>query len=102
MIPKPKDTQTFPASRSEKAAIRHKVFMRDRHKCVDCGRPVLLERGFWSSMHLMHIKSKGSGGDWSMQNLATGCLTCHQKRHNAGGKPCPAKPRKEGVCLQQN
>jgi 5-methylcytosine-specific restriction endonuclease McrA len=91
MIPKPKDSQVFPGTALEKLAIRKKVFIRDEGRCVDCGRMVILLRGYWNSMHLMHIKSKGSGGDWSMDNLATGCMWCHQKRHNAGGKPCPAK-----------
>ena len=90
-FPKPADSQTFPASAKEKAAIREAVFRRDRGRCVDCKRPVILERGLWVSMQLMHLKSKGSGGDWSMENLATGCLDCHGKRHN-GGKPCPPKP----------
>jgi 5-methylcytosine-specific restriction endonuclease McrA len=99
VIPKPKDAQTFPASDAEKARIRQRVYMRDKGKCVDCGFCVSLKRGEWLSMHLMHLKSKGSGGDWSMENLATGCINCHAKRHNAGGKPCPPKPGKEDVCL---
>jgi len=89
-FPKPRDSQFFPEDTAEKIAIRVKVFVRDGRRCIDCGKPVILNRGEWNSMHLMHLKSKGSGGDWSMENLATGCLTCHSKRHN-GGKPCPPK-----------
>jgi 5-methylcytosine-specific restriction endonuclease McrA len=96
-FPKPKDSQIFPANAAEKEAIRRKVFERDGGRCVDCKRPVVWKPEFWSSMHLMHIKSKGSGGDWSMENLATGCLWCHMKRHNAGGKPCPPKPAMESL-----
>jgi len=92
-FPKPKDSQVFPKSPAEKAAIRRQRFELDGRRCVDCGRPVILERGYWNSMHLMHIRGKGAGGDWSMDNLATGCLDCHGKRHNAGGKPVPRKPR---------
>ena len=94
MFPKPKDSQVFPADAEAKEIIRRRVYGRDRGRCVDCKRLVCWERDLWSSMHLMHVKSKGSGGDWSMQNLATGCLWCHQKRHNANGKPCP---KKEGL-----
>lgn len=92
-FPKPKDSQVFPKSPAEKAAIRRQRFELDGRRCVDCGRPVILERGYWNSMHLMHLKSKGSGGDWSMENLATGCLYCHADSHNAGGKPVPSKRR---------
>jgi 5-methylcytosine-specific restriction endonuclease McrA len=90
-FPKPKGAQTFPDNSAEKIAIRTAVFDRDGGRCVDCCRPVILKRGEWNSMHLMHVKSKGSGGDWSMDNLKTGCLECHAKRHNAGGKPVPRK-----------
>lgn len=93
-FPKPKDSQVFPENTAEKIVIRQRVFNRDGGRCVDCGRRVILERGHWNSMHLMHLKSKGSGGDWSMENLATGCLYCHAKNHNAGGKPVPPKPRR--------
>jgi 5-methylcytosine-specific restriction endonuclease McrA len=86
-FPKPKDLQEFPADTIEKMVIREKVFDRDRRRCVDCHKPVIFPRGYWNSMHLMHLKSKGSGGDWSMENLATGCLECHAKNHNSGGKP---------------
>lgn len=90
---KPKDSQFFPKNAKEKVAIREERWRLDGGQCIDCKRPVILERGFWGSMHLMHLKGKGAGGDWSMDNLATGCPECHTKRHNAGGKPVPAKER---------
>lgn len=81
-------------TREEKALIRHGVFVRDGGRCVDCGTRVVEESGLWWSMHLMHIRSLGAGGDWSMKNLACGCIKCHLgRRHNAGGKPCPPKSR---------
>lgn len=93
-FPKPKEAQVFPKSAAEKIDTRQRVFRRDGGRCVDCDRRVILERGYWNSMHLMHITGKGAGGDWSMDNLATGCLECHiARRHNAGGKPVPSKPR---------
>jgi 5-methylcytosine-specific restriction endonuclease McrA len=78
----------------QKGEIREQVWRRDKGRCIDCGRGVILERGFWSSMHLMHLKSKGSGGTWELSNLATGCISCHMiGRHNP--KPCPPKPKVE-------
>jgi 5-methylcytosine-specific restriction endonuclease McrA len=86
-FPKPKDSQIFPEDSAAKILIRETVFVRDKGLCIDCFSSVRLERGFWDSMHLMHLKSKGSGGDWSLGNLATGCADCHSRRHNSGGKP---------------
>ena len=40
----------------EKGVIRHQVFVRDRGKCTDCGKHVIEESGYWSSMHLAHIR----------------------------------------------
>lgn len=75
-------------SAKEKEIIRHAVYERDQGRCVDCGKPVTEKAGYWDAMHLMHLRSLGAGGDWSMENLATGCIYCHiGKRHNAGGKP---------------
>jgi hypothetical protein len=90
MFPKPKDRQVTPIDPEEKIAIRKAVYERDEGCCVDCGKPVTLQRGFWHSMDLMHIKSKGSGGGWEMSNLLTGCRQCHSLRHN-GSNGCPKK-----------
>ena len=78
-------------TRKQKEEIRCAVFNRDGGRCVDCGAAVEWESGFWTSMHLMHVRSRGAGGDWALENLLTGCLKCHMKRHNAAGKPCPPK-----------
>lgn len=78
-------------TREQKEAVRLERYEMDGRKCVDCGRPVIWEEGFWSSMHLMHLRSKGARGPFTTENTRTGCLWCHQSRHNAGGKPCPAK-----------
>jgi 5-methylcytosine-specific restriction endonuclease McrA len=75
----------------EKEERRREVYERDNHCCVDCHRWVIWESGFWNSMHLMHIKSRGAGGSWELSNLLTGCPECHMKRHNCGGKPCSSK-----------
>jgi hypothetical protein len=90
-FPKPKESQTFPANVDEKIAIRKAVYLRDKGRCVICEKRVILERGFRNSMHLSHIKSKGSGADWSMVNLQVLCPECHLKSHNCDGKPVPKK-----------
>lgn len=78
-------------SSAQKDVIRRTRYKMDNECCADCGRWVRWDSGYLDSMHLMHVKSKGSGGDWSMENLRTGCPECHSKRHNCGGKPVPKK-----------
>lgn len=70
------------------AQLRQEVFERDKFRCCDCGKLVS-----WDSGHLAHIKSRGAGGSDVELNLRTLCALCHAKEHNAGGKPCPSKPR---------
>ena len=87
-------------TKEEKEAVRRAVYNRDGQACVDCGNHVYWESGYFGSMHLMHIKSRGAGGDWSMENLLTGCPECHAKRHNCGGHPLPRKYHGEYACLE--
>lgn len=62
--------------------LRLAVFERDGCRCtgdVDgerCNRPVS-----WDSGHLHHVKSRGKGGDDSLQNCVTLCWKCHAKEH---------------------
>lgn len=44
------------------------------------------------TMHLAHIKSKGSGGADVESNTLASCDACHGLSHNSNGKPCPKKP----------
>lgn len=78
-------------SPAEKKRVRTERYELDGHHCVDCGRWVRLERGYWDSMHLMHIIAKSLRGPFSVENTLTGCPECHQKRHNCGGRPIPPK-----------
>ena len=74
---------------ADMAQLRALVYVRDGGRCVDChDRLYMTQPPF---MELSHIKSRGAGGGDTMENCVTRCRECHQKSHNAGGKPCPAK-----------
>lgn len=49
--------------------MRKTVFARDGHKCVKCGKTAKLT--------IDHIKPIALGGDSSIGNLQTLCLTCN-------------------------
>ncbi|MGI4812090.1 MAG: HNH endonuclease [Janthinobacterium lividum] len=68
--------------------------MRDKGRCQACGVDTRYATGhmFENSYHMAHIKAKRMGGD-SLENVRTLCGRCHRNEHNAGGKPCPRKPR---------
>lgn len=83
----------MPISRKEKGVIRHRVFLRSNEHCEECSAFIIEEAGEWRSMHLSHTKSKGSGGDWSEENLRALCLKCHMVGiHNP-----KSVPRKEVI-----
>lgn len=69
-------------TRKEKGIIRERIYERALEACENCGRWVRLAAGFWDSMHLHHIKTRGAGGDWSSENLKCLCLGCHMNIHN--------------------
>jgi 5-methylcytosine-specific restriction endonuclease McrA len=72
--------------------LRREVWNRDRRRCVDCNRALLLHaEDEWSRMELSHLKSRGACGDDTTENCVTRCKVCHSASHNAGGKPCPTK-----------
>jgi 5-methylcytosine-specific restriction endonuclease McrA len=66
--------------------LRRSCFARDGYRCVLCGRGV-----GWVSGQMMHKRSRGAGGSDTLDNVETGCLECHMKAHNCGGKPLAAK-----------
>ena len=87
-------------TRNEKACIRLAAYeragglceLRISHLCILGVLPFIgsaMER--W---HLVHLHAKRRFG-WGEDNLCGGCYWCHAASHNAGGKPCPAKPREE-------
>lgn len=80
-------------SKKEKAALR--VERRDLAggccelklsvKCIQGVLPLdgdVFERG-----HLVHLKSKGAGGAWTLENTRWGCFECHLgEMHQKGTK----------------
>lgn len=61
--------------------LREYIWSRDHGKCIECGCLVVLEKGYWITMHPAHIKSKGSGGDDLPYNMRSLCLRCHAAEH---------------------
>ena len=52
------------------------LFIRDGYRCKYC-------KHIFPAKELcpMHEKSVGSGGDDTLENMSTGCLSCHTKEH---------------------
>ena len=73
--------------------LRLDCWTRDFGRCQNCGCMTWFNADPISdvSYHMAHIKAKRIGGD-SLDNVRTLCGGCHRAEHNAGGKPCPAKP----------
>jgi hypothetical protein len=65
--------------------LREHVWSRDHGRCIECGCVVIIEKGYWHTMHLAHIKSKGSGGSDVPANTRSLCLRCYAAEH--AGKP---------------
>jgi 5-methylcytosine-specific restriction endonuclease McrA len=71
-------------TREEKLALRQAVYERAQGKCElrlhkGCSRDRILP---WDGevlfrAHLVHLKSRGSGGKWTMENCRLGCANCH-------------------------
>jgi 5-methylcytosine-specific restriction endonuclease McrA len=77
------------------AQLREDRYELDGHRCVKCGCKLsLYPSGLLPVMELSHKKSRGSGGGDTIENTESNCGRCHRASHNAGGKPCPAKPVK--------
>jgi 5-methylcytosine-specific restriction endonuclease McrA len=83
------------ATKEEKNAIRLAVYERAQGQCElrilgTCIRGQLSYSGDtpWDHGHLVHLKSLGSGGKWSMENCRWGCHICHLEGiHRLGMKP---------------
>lgn len=58
------------------ACQRLSVFERDRKRCQHCGASI-----YWEDYHMHHVKHRGRGGDDSLANMKSLCLTCHRKEH---------------------
>jgi len=55
--------------------LRFKVFMRDRFRCVACGRSPALDLGV--ILHADHIRAVANGGKTILENLQTLCQSCN-------------------------
>ncbi len=75
----------------EKSAIRASVYARSGGLCElhlgpKCVRGVLpFEGGVFERAHLVHVRSRGAGGTWEMDNLKLGCPQCHLGYHHTKG-----------------
>jgi 5-methylcytosine-specific restriction endonuclease McrA len=67
-------------------ALRETCFERDRRRCVDCGRRLVLERGFVDSMQMAHVRTKRNNGD-TLDNVRSKCGDCHHREHNPKAVP---------------
>lgn len=61
--------------RDVRPALRFKVFMRDRFRCVYCGRSPATELGV--TLHADHILAVANGGKTTLENLQTLCEICN-------------------------
>jgi 5-methylcytosine-specific restriction endonuclease McrA len=59
--------------RKKSAAKRARIFMRDKHRCVYCGK-----KFHESGLTLDHVHPKSRGGLATPENLVTSCMTCNQ------------------------
>ena len=62
--------------------LRRHCWERDGMRCVHCKVPVTIEKGYWSSVHCAHYKSKGSGGNDVPSNVRSLCGRCHDADHH--------------------
>lgn len=82
-------------SKAEKAALWDAVYERAEGSCElrlhkDCTRDRILPRtgDLLFKAHLVHLKSRGSGGKWTMENCRIGCAPCHSgSMHTEGKRP---------------
>jgi hypothetical protein len=61
------------------AERRRRIFARDGHRCVYCGK-VLPD----DLLSLDHVEPRRKGGDHSDGNLVTACIPCNREK---GGRP---------------
>ena len=70
-------------SSAEWSKLRKQVWKEQHGRCAECGYWIRLDGDtVFNTAHLAHIKSKGSGGDDSRENVRILCPFCHlQKEH---------------------
>ena len=80
-------------TKQEKEALRLAVYIRANGKCQlllhkDCSQNRVLpfEGEVMYRAHLVHLKSRASGGKWTMENCLIGCNACHIGSMHTEGK----------------
>jgi 5-methylcytosine-specific restriction endonuclease McrA len=80
-------------SKKEKHALKVAVYERagglcelKLHKECSGARVLPFEGDVFERAHMVHLKSKGSGGAWTMENLRNGCPACHLGSMHTEGK----------------
>lgn len=82
-------------TKAEKKALRWAVYERARGICElrlmpGCLGPVPFNGSLRVRGHLVHLKSRGAGGKWDMENCRWGCAVCHlDGMHTKGVKYGP-------------
>jgi 5-methylcytosine-specific restriction endonuclease McrA len=76
--------------------LRFAIFIRDKGRCVKCGKGLQFEPRFHGdpdAYDMAHKRNKRMWGD-TPSNLQAECHECHMEFHSYGPsmeKPCPAK-----------
>jgi hypothetical protein len=79
-------------TREEKEGLRMAVYARAEGrcelnlgpKCIKGVLPYTADSPLFHG-HLVHIKSRGAGGKWTMENCRWGCVECHSGYHHTTG-----------------
>jgi hypothetical protein len=77
---------------AEKHAIRLAVYVRAQGRCeLNLGPKCIPGVLPWDGEsplfygHLVHVRSRGAGGDWTLENCRWGCVECHSGYHHTKG-----------------
>src|ERR1039457_2920334 len=69
-------------------SIRMQMYARSGGMCESRVSPCCWISASWYAGQAAHIKSRGAGGAFELNNLLWLCPACHQWQHN-DGKPIP-------------
>ena len=54
------------------------VYLKDRYRCVYCGRDMLSDFDSWMSLEIDHLIPVSKGGDDSLDNRVATCHVCNR------------------------
>ena len=57
------------------------TYIRDKYKCVYCGKDMIERFEDWMSLHIDHIIPVSKGGKDDLNNRVTSCSTCNTQKH---------------------